>query len=204
MTTTKTENALDRFVSKTRDLFSQEGDPEQRWTKLAPILAELLADPAVVAASRKWPECHVVDKRAENLLFYEDPDYKFVINGLVHNAAGETYGGGASRIHDHAHIYTLYGLLDGHQRIQRYERVDDGSKDGVAEIRATFDSACAPGEIDLVRPFEIHAEDTVGERAVAIIIRSEKSGGFLQGRYIPEQNGYWQGYGPRQTPISFF
>lgn len=110
----------------------------------------------------------------------------------------------AGRIHDHAHIYTLYGLLDGHQRIMRYRRVDDGSKPDYAEIAKTFDSRCGPGEIDLVRPFEIHSEDTSGERAVAIVIRSEKSGSFLQGRYVPDSNGYYQGYGPRQTPTSFF
>ena len=37
-----------------------------------------------------------------------------------------------------------------------------------------------------------------------LIARSEKSGGFLQGRYIPEKNSYWQGYGPIQVPTSFY
>jgi hypothetical protein len=58
--------------------------------------------------------------------------------------------------------------------------------------------------IDLVRPYEIHSEDTMGERAVAVIIRSELSGGFMQGRYKPDTNGYWQGLGPRQTRLPFF
>jgi hypothetical protein len=201
MTTTTKTTALDRFIAKTRELFGRESDPEKRWTELSPILSELLADPNTVAASKKWPDCHVVDNRAENLLFYEDPDYKFVINGLVVDRTGyETI----ARIHDHAHIYTLYGLLDGTQRIERYERLDDGTKPDYAEIRNTFNSVCGAGEVDLVRPYEIHAEDTTGERAVAIIIRSEKSGEFLQGRYLPEKNGYWQGYGPRQTPIPFY
>jgi hypothetical protein len=200
-TTTTNETALDRFVSQTRALFAREADSEQRWTSLGPILAELLADPAVISASKKWPNCTIVDNRAENLLFYEDPDYGFVVNGLVIDASGYTT---TARIHDHAHIYTLYGLLDGHQRIERYRRLDDGSKNDYAEIAKTVDSACGPGEIDLVRPFEIHSEDTLGERAVAVIVRSEKSGGFLQGRYLPDTNGYWQGYGPRQTPTPFF
>jgi len=201
MTTTKTETALDRFVSKTRALFAQQSDPKKRWSAMSPILAELLADPTVIAASKKWPDCHVVDNRAENLLFYEDPDYKFVVNGLVMEAAGYST---TARIHDHAHIYTLYGLLDGHQQIERYERLDDRSKPDHAEIRKTVDSKCGPGEVDLVGPYEIHAERTMGERSVAIIIRSERSGEFLQGRYQPDKNGYFQGYGPRQTRISFF
>jgi predicted metal-dependent enzyme (double-stranded beta helix superfamily) len=201
MTTVKTETALDRFVNKTRALFAREADLENRWTALEPILKELLSDPTVIEASKKWPDCTVVDNRAENLLFYEDPDYRFAVNGLVLNATGYE---SAIRIHDHAHIYTLYGLLDGHQRIERYERLDDRSKPDYAEIRKTVDSECGPGEIDLVRPYEIHAEDTLGVRAVAVIIRSEKSGGFLQGRYQPAKSGYFEGYGARQTPCAFY
>jgi hypothetical protein len=56
------------------------------------------------------------------------------------------------------------------------------------------------GKIDLVPPFEIHAEESGDERTVAIIIRAEKAGGFLQGRYDPAINKYWQGYGPEQIP----
>jgi len=198
-----TKNALDRFVSKTRALFSQETDLEKRWTALSPILAELLADPEVVESSKAWPDCVPKDGRAENLLFYEDPDYKFAINGLVVKAGG--YGpGGRGRIHDHAQIYTLYGVLDGRQKIERYERVDDRSKPGYAEIRQTTNSLCGPGEIDLVRPYEVHTETSIGERAVAVIIRSEKSGGFNQGRYVPETNQYYESLGPRQTPIDMF
>ena len=194
--TAKTENALDRFVRKTRDLFAGEQDLEKRWSDLRPILAELLADPEVVEASKGWPDCVAADGRAENLIFFEDPDHKFAINGLV---KGKDRGGRA-RIHDHAHIYTLYGVLDGHERIERYDRLDDRSKPGYAEIRKAADLHVGPGEIDLVKPYEVHTEVTVGERTVAVIIRSEKAGGFNQGRYVPETNEYYESLGPRQTP----
>ena len=80
---TQTENALARFVRKTRDLFAKEPDLDKRWNALRPILAELLADPEVVEASKHWPDCVPAGGRAENLLFYEDPDYGFAINGLT-------------------------------------------------------------------------------------------------------------------------
>jgi predicted metal-dependent enzyme (double-stranded beta helix superfamily) len=191
------ETALDRFVRKTRELFASEADPDKRWTALSPILAELLADPAVIEASKRWPDCIPADGRAENLLFYEDPDYGFAINGLT---KGDARQGGRTRIHDHAHIYTLYGVLDGHERVERYERIDDRSKPNYAEIRKTVDVMVGPGEIDLVRPYEIHTEVTVGQRTVAVIIRSQKGGSFNQGRYNPETNEYWESLGPRQTP----
>ena len=194
---TKNQNALERFISKTRELFAKESDLEKRWTALSPILAELLADPEVLEASESWPDCVPAEGRAENLLFYEDPDYGFAINGLT---KGEARQGGRTRIHHHAHIYTLYGVLDGHERVERYERVDDGSRPGYAEIKRTTDHLVGPGEIDLVKPYEIHSETTVGERTVAVIIRSEKGGTFNQGRFIPEKNEYFESLGPRQTP----
>ena len=194
---TTTQNALERFVSKTRELFAKESDPDRRWTALSPILAELLANPTVLEASRGWPDCVPVDGRAENLLFYEDPDYGFAINGLVKGRGGQS---DRARIHDHAHIYTLYGVLDGRERIERYERLDDRSRPDYAEIRKTTDLPVGPGEIDLVKPYEIHTEVTVGERTVAVIIRSQKGGDFNQGRYNPETNEYYESLGPRQTP----
>src|SRR3954453_22175802 len=123
---TTTQNALERFVSQTRELFAKESDPDRRWTALSPILAELLANPTVLEASRLWPDCVPQNGRAENLLFYEDPDYGFAINGLT--KGGGRQAGERTRIHDHGHIYTLYGVLDGHERIERYEITDNGSK----------------------------------------------------------------------------
>jgi predicted metal-dependent enzyme (double-stranded beta helix superfamily) len=190
------ENALDRFIQKTRNLFSQEADLDKRWNALRAILAELLVDPEVVAASKHWPDCVPADGRAENLLFYEDPDYGFAINGLT---KGDARQGRAARIHDHAHIYTLYGVLDGRERIVRYERLDDRSKPNYAEIRESSNVSVGPGEIDLVKPYEIHTEITVGERTVAVIIRSQRGGDFNQGRYVPDKNEYYESLGPRQT-----
>ena len=201
VTATRTRTVLDLFVEKTRELFAREDDLDRRWEALAPILAELLADPSVVEASQSWPDCVPADGRAENLLFYEDPDYGFAVNGLT---KGQARQGVRSRIHDHAHIYTLYGVLDGRERIERYDRLDDRSRPDYAEISLASDKLVGPGEIDLVKPYEIHTENTVGERTVAVIIRSEKSGGFNQGRYNPETNEYWESLGPRQTPVSMF
>src|SRR5205823_5339129 len=72
---TRTQSALNRFIAKTRDLFAEEPDLDKRWELLRPVLAELLADPEVTVAAEHWPDCVAKDGRAENLLFYEDPDY---------------------------------------------------------------------------------------------------------------------------------
>lgn len=199
---TRTQNALERFIAKARDLFAEEKDLDRRWELLKPILAELLADPAVREASRRWPDCVPRDGRAENLLFYEDPDYGFVINGLT--KGGNRQAGERTRIHDHGYIYTLYGVLDGRERIERYELVEGETRPDYRPIRRTSDVLVGPGDLDLVKPYEVHAEVTVGERTVAVIIRSAKAGEHLQGRYDLETGHYFESVGPRQTPAEFF
>ena len=189
-----TQTAVQEFIASARRLHAEEKDPAKRWEKMTPLLRELLADPSVKEQSRRWPECSQGGERAENLLFYEDPDFKFVINGLIKAPHSRT------QIHDHAHNWTLYGVLDGTETIMRYERVDDRSKPEYAEIRGVSKLRAGPGEVDLVRPWEIHAEASGEERTVAIIVRAEKAGGFLQGRYDPVNKKYWQGYGPKQIP----
>jgi len=186
------DSGLSRFIVSTRKLFSEEKDLGRRWEKLRPLLRELLADDGIRESSKSWPEgAH--KERAENLLFYEDPDFGFVVNGLTKAPNTRT------QIHDHAHNWTLYGVLDGTETIHRYQRMDDGSKPEYAEIRGVSKLRAGPGEVDLVRPWEIHAEASGEERTVAIIVRAEKAGGFLQGRYDPVNKKYWQGYGPIQV-----
>src|SRR6476661_5548070 len=129
---TQSENAMERFVRKTRALFAQEPDLDKRWNALRPILADLLADPDMIAASKQWPDCVPANGRAENLLFYEDKDYGFAINGLIKGAARH---GAPARIHDHAHIYTLYGVIDGREKVIRFDRLDDRSKPNYAQIK---------------------------------------------------------------------
>ena len=186
-------SALQKFIESARKLHAEENDPAKRWEKMTPVLQELLADSSIREQSKSWPTCSQAD-RAQNLLFYEDPEYRFVINGLIKAPKSRT------QIHDHAHNWTLYGVLDGNETIERYERIDDGRKPDYADIRKTVDVKVGPGKIDLVPPYEIHAEESGEERTVAIIVRAERAGGFLQRRYDPATKKYWQGYGPEQIP----
>ena len=191
--TRQSQSAFSRFISSARDLFAKEQKPEKRWAQLEPLLRELLADPSIRMSSKNWPNCSQKD-RAENLLFYEDPEFGFVINGLIKAPKTRT------QIHDHAHNWTLYGVLDGIETIERYERLDHGSKPDYAEICQTGKFRVGLGDVDLVPLYQIHAEESGEQRTVAVIVRAEKPGAFLQGRYDPVNKKYWQGYGPTQIP----
>ena len=152
MPTQETEpSAAKRFIAAARQLHVDEPDVDKRWQKMGPLLSEMLADPSVQSQSQKWPSCDQGGlaeggQRAQNLLLYEDPDHGFVINGLVKAPGTRT------SIHDHAHNWTLYGVLDGHETVERYERLDDGSKPDYAEVRKSENVQVGPGKIDLVGP----------------------------------------------------
>jgi len=203
---TSTQTAQERFIGQMRELFAREPDQDKRWDAVPPLLTELLADPAVRAASHKWPVPSQVvatmpgGGRAGNLLFYEDPDHGFVINATIHEAGR---GQGEPRqAHDHGRNYTAYGLLDGHERIVMFERTDDGSRPDHAEVRKTADYVAGPGDIHLAKPRDIHVEVNIGERTAAVIVRGMRDGGpnNLHGRYDLQTGQYQESVGPRQIP----
>jgi hypothetical protein len=203
---TSTQTAQERFIHQMRELFAREPDQDKRWDAVPALLTELLADPTVRAASQSWPvPSHLLatvpgEGRAGNLLFYEDPDYGFVINGQIHEAGRRASE--PTQAHDHGQNYTAYGLLDGHERIVMFERTDDGARPDHAEVRKTADYVAGPGDIHLAKPRDIHVELTIGERTAAIIVRSMRDGGpnNLHGRYDLQTGAYQESVGPRQIP----
>ena len=187
--------ALQKFIDQMRTLCATLPAGEERWLRAKPLLAELLADPEVRTRYRTWP------KGAEpganypvNLLFYEDPDYGFAVNALIKEPNEKT------SIHDHAHTWTLYGVLQGGERVVRYARKDDGAAPDRATIAPIGDHAVTPGYIDVVPPGDIHAEFNGPERTIAVILRSAKVGGFLQNHFDVERGTVKKAFGPRQVP----
>src|SRR4029077_12732031 len=143
-----------------------------------PLLERLVLDETLKDHSAQWPST----EGRKNLLFYVDPDYMFVINGVV-RVPGRT-----GSVHDHADAWVLYGVLDGTESLERFDRVDDGSNPDYAEIKLASVTTGSQGKVDLVPPHAIHAEQGGPTRSVAIIVRSQRlgEGTVLQGRYDPK------------------
>jgi hypothetical protein len=106
-------------------------------------------------------------------------------------------------VHDHADAWVLYGMLDGTESLERYDRVDDGSRPGFAELRLSSVTTGTPGKVDLVPPHAIHAEQGGPARSVAIILRSQPlgEGTVLQHNYDPKAKTVIERYGPAQIPF---
>ncbi len=192
MTTPKRLPAFEKFIQDVRAAWGKVSDTESRMKKTAELLEGLVKNPTLREHSKSWPST----EGHKNLLLYEDPDYRFAINGVVREPGRK--GG----IHDHAHAWTAYGVLDGTEKLERYRRLDKGGKEGYAELELESVSEGVPGKVDLVPPYAIHAEQGGPRRSVAVIVRSERLvGRALQGRYDPVKREFTQGQGPTQVPF---
>jgi predicted metal-dependent enzyme (double-stranded beta helix superfamily) len=185
---------FERFIADLRAIWAAEADDRHRMEKAKPLLEQLVMDPTLKAHSASWPST----EGRKNLLLYVDPDYHFVINGVV-RMPGRT-----GSVHDHADAWVLYGVLDGSESLERFERVDDGSRPGYAEVKLSSVTTGAQGEVDLVPPRAIHAEQGGPTRSVAIIVRSQKlgEGTVLQHTYDRRANTVIEQYGPTQLPYN--
>jgi predicted metal-dependent enzyme (double-stranded beta helix superfamily) len=185
------------FIADLRSIWAAEADLEARMMKAQKALEHVLEDPSLVAHSKTWPSTEPSkESRQSNLLLYEDPDYGFVINGVVRTPGRK--GG----VHDHAHAWVVYGILDGVESLERYDRLDDGSRAGYAELRLASVTESRRGQADLVPPFAIHSERGGEARSVGLIVRSERvAGRVLQRSFDPATNVVIERTGPVQIPF---
>lgn len=195
--------AVQRFIAALRDLHENEPDEAVRWSAAADLLQVLLADPELQAHAQSWPTSPAklgLEGKHANLLFYEDPDYGFVINGLIKKPAAKT------TVHDHGLSWTLYGVLDGSESVARFVRTDAGKPGELpkrARVEATETVLVGAGHVDCIGPWEIHAEYN-DEKApsTAVIVRSQKSGTFIQNIFYQKDGSVEQYHGPAQIPYN--
>lgn len=183
---------FDEFIADLRAVWASEPDMQRRMERAKPLLERLVKDETLRAHSATWPST----EGRKNLLLYVDREHDFVVNGVV-RLPGRT-----GSVHDHADAWVLYGVLDGSESLERYERVDDGSRPGYAEVRLQSVTTGSQGKVDLVPPHAIHAEQGGPTRSVAIIVRSQRlgEGTVLQRQYDPKTNTVTERYGPTQIP----
>jgi predicted metal-dependent enzyme (double-stranded beta helix superfamily) len=183
---------FDKFVADLRAIWAAEADDGRRMAKAKPVLEKLVMEPSLKAHSASWPST----EGRKNLVLHVDPDYHFVINAVV-RVPGRT-----GSVHDHADAWVLYGVLDGTESLERFERVDDGSRPGHAEVKLTSVTTGTQGKVDLVEPRAIHAEQGGPTRSVAVIVRSERlgEGTKLQHLYDRVANTVVERFGPTQIP----
>src|SRR5258708_35118517 len=133
---------LDKFISDLRAIWAAESENDGRMERAKLVLERFVMEPSLKAHSADWPST----EGHKNLLLYVDPNHHFVINAVV-RMPGRT-----GSVHDHADAWVLYGVLDGSERLERYERIDDGSRPGYAEVRLASGSTGNQGQGGLMSP----------------------------------------------------
>jgi predicted metal-dependent enzyme (double-stranded beta helix superfamily) len=183
---------FENFIAQLRAIWEADADNRRRMEKAKPLMEALVKDPNLKAHSAGWPST----EGYKNLVLYVDPQYEFVINAVV-RMPGRLGG-----VHDHADAWVLYGVLDGTESLERYERTDDGSRPGYAEVKLASVTTGTQGKVDLVAPHAIHAEQGGPTRSVAIILRSQRlgEGTILQRTYDPKAKTVIERFGPTQVP----
>lgn len=181
-----------RFIDDLRALWAAESDTKTRMEKAKPLLEKLVMNDELKARSADWP----CTDGGKNLLFYVDDELGFAINGVVRMP------GRFGSVHDHANAWVLYGVLDGTESLERFDRIDDGSKPGYAEVKMSSVTTGSQGKVDLVPPYDIHAEQGGPARSVAVILRSQRlgEGTVLQKGFDPKTNTVVERFGPKQIP----
>lgn len=191
-----THPALRRFIEAIQPLWSQSLSPPDRWAKVGELLPIMLDDRDLQLRAIDWPDTRAPDGKHTNLLFYEDPAHRFVINALVKWPAAVT------PVHDHAHTWTTYSVLSGSEQVVRYELAEEGPVGAVGKLRETGAYTVKPGFVDLVPPHMPHAETAGDARTVALIVRSERIGVFNHRMWRHTTKEHFLSPGPAQVPFA--
>src|SRR5262249_52973488 len=116
---------LEAFIGELRAIWAAESENQRRMERAKPLLERLVQDEGLRQHSTAWPSTGGY----KTLLSCGAPGPPFGIHA-VGRGPGRT-----GSVHDHADGWVLYGVLDGSESLERYERVDDGSRPGRAELR---------------------------------------------------------------------
>lgn len=167
--------AFARFIDNLRAHFGKGLPEDEHWQGVRDLLATLVADEKMREASRGWTA-----KNGREYVLHHDTDHGFFVGALVREPDHRAF------IHDHAHTWTVYGVLDGAEITHVYARTDDGKIPGKATLELIDRHDAPTGHVDIVGPWVPHSEWGASERSVAITVRSDRPGGYRQNRFFPE------------------
>ncbi len=151
-------------------------------------LEGLILDPTLLAAQRPgiWPNEYTI---------FRSSDRSFVVLAYLWEA------GLADTIHDHG-SWGIVGTILGALEERKYERLDDGSREGFCELRETRHAHILPGDTTYVLPFDrgLHAMDNPTDgMAASINVYGRSAGrGYIQ-FFDPVGNRITRAYPPRSS-----
>lgn len=177
------ESNIMRKIENGRELVS-ELNSSPGW--FFETLERMILDPASIERQKPgiWPN---------EFTLHRAPDRSFVVLAYIWDA------GLADTIHDHG-SWGIIGTLVAKLGERKYERVDDGKREGYCELRETASGVFDPGETTIVLPLNkgLHAMDNPTDGiAVSINVYGKTvRQGFIQ-FFDPAKKTVTRAYPPR-------
>jgi predicted metal-dependent enzyme (double-stranded beta helix superfamily) len=171
------EKTISRKIENGRDLVS-ELLSRQNW--FFDYLKTMILEPSSFEGLRPgiWPNEYTL---------YRSPDRSYVVLAYIWEAKLSDV------IHDHG-SWGIIGTLCARLGERKYERIDDGKREGYAELRETGHGVCGPGETTFVLPLNkgLHAMDNPTD-GIAVSIN-------VYGKSI--RQGYIQFFDPEKKTVT--
>ena len=147
---------LEDFCSDVKTALSTQ-DGEQARESIRKKLEKLLINEEFVST-----HCHKDAKIGVHILYQDDELGFMVLNHVINK-------GRKSPPHDHGESWAIYGQAVGHTDMSEFDRLDNESKKGIAELKMVSEYRLTPGFAGMFGPRQIHAIHFVeGSRFIRI------------------------------------
>ena len=147
---------LEDFCSDLKTALSTQ-DGEQARESIRKKLEKLLTNKEFVSTY-----CHQDAKIGVHVLYQDDELGFMVLNHVINK-------GRKSPPHDHGDSWAIYGQAVGHTDMSEFERLDNETREGIAELKMVSEYRLTPGLAGTFGPRQIHAIHFVeGSRFIRI------------------------------------
>ncbi len=145
--------SLEQYVQDLRAVTAQETDPEKITERVAPLAQKFAQAPGWFRP--EYRECDEGQGFGVHLL-HEEPNHDlavFLISWLPNRGTTP---------HNHKTWAVVVGM-EGQEQEVNWDRLDDGSKPGHAELKRSGEHVMAPGDVACCYPEHIHSVWNVGK-----------------------------------------
>lgn len=149
--------AVEEAIGEIRAIEESEGVSRASLERIRDVLTKLASREALFPADEFPPPPAEDAERSTRYLIHEDPDQRFA---LYLNSLNP---GKSTNPHDHT-TWAVVVAIEGRELNRVYERVDDGSDAGTAELELAREVVVEPGRGICLMPEDIHSIHVTGER----------------------------------------
>ncbi len=147
---------LEDFCSDVKTALSTQ-DGEQARESIRKKLEKLLTNKEFVSTY-----CHKDAKIGVHVLYQDDELGFMVLNHVINK-------GRKSPPHDHGESWAIYGQAVGYTDMSEFDRLDNETREGIAELKMVSEYRLTPGLAGMFGPRQIHAIHFVeGSRFIRI------------------------------------